>query len=137
MVRPRIVPVNPGRLLLSVSLLLLPASLTSAQTRSPDLQPTLAQSPRLEKLTRDIVTAAVDKFGTGGRSAGKIGLPYRLNAARSPYWQPRGRRRSTPQRRKFLPRAAMTEESGALNNSGARRADARLILTHKRATHSS
>jgi predicted amidohydrolase YtcJ len=74
MVRPEILPVNTGRLLLVISLLLPSASIAAAQTRSPDSRPSYAQSPRLEKLTRDIVAAAVDKFGAGGLSADKIAL---------------------------------------------------------------
>ena len=47
---------------------------TLSQTRSAAPTPSFAQSSRLEKLTRDVVAAAVEKFGSGGLTADKIAL---------------------------------------------------------------
>ena len=46
----------------------------SAQTTAPERARAFAQSARLEKLTRDVVAASVEKFGKGGLTADKIAL---------------------------------------------------------------
>jgi hypothetical protein len=45
-----------------------------AQTTSGGSRPSFAQSSRLEKLTRDVIAAAIEKFGGGGLTADKIAL---------------------------------------------------------------
>ncbi|MEK6323028.1 MAG: hypothetical protein AABN33_15250 [Acidobacteriota bacterium] len=45
-----------------------------SQTSSGGARPSFAQSSRLEKLTRDVVAAAVEKFGRDGLTADKIAL---------------------------------------------------------------
>ncbi len=75
----------PPRLLIFTSLLLLvPRVLTQTL---PELRPTIAQAPRLEKLISDVVAAAVQKFGTGGLTADKIALTIiDLNDRQHPSW---------------------------------------------------
>ena len=50
------------------------AKIIFAQTTSGGSRPSFAQSSRLEKLTRDVITAAVEKFRGGGLTADKIAL---------------------------------------------------------------
>src|SRR5215212_1074404 len=55
-----------------------------SQTQS---KPSFAESARLEKLTRNAVAAAVEKFGKGGLSADKIALTIiDLNDRQRPAW---------------------------------------------------
>ena len=62
------------RLLFLFTVLLTFCSLAPAQTRSRQADSTFPRSERLEKLIRDIVAAAADKFGAGGLSADKIAI---------------------------------------------------------------
>ena len=66
----------PVRVLLFLisSILTLSASTALAQTPPPLSRPAFAQSQRLQKLTSDIVAAAVEKFGAGGLTADKIAI---------------------------------------------------------------
>ena len=72
----------PGRLLCLclVGFSLITAALLSnekvifAQTPSAGSRPSFAQSSRLEKLTRDVISAAIEKFRGGGLTADKIAL---------------------------------------------------------------
>jgi predicted amidohydrolase YtcJ len=57
-----------------IAVLTITGVITSAQTISPQPKPAFAQSARLEKLTREVVRAAIEKFGKGGLAADKIAL---------------------------------------------------------------
>ena len=58
-----------------------------SQTRSAAPAPSFAQSSRLEKLATDVTAAAVEKFGPGGLTAGKIALTIiDLSDRERPVW---------------------------------------------------
>ena len=69
-----------------------------AQSIAPELRPTQAQTPRLEKLLRDVVVAAVQKFGSGGLTADKIAVTViDLNDRQHPSWAShRGKEQTYP-----------------------------------------
>src|SRR3954467_5887188 len=70
-----------------IAALTLTGIITPAQTVSPPTKPAFAQSARLEKLTREVVRAAIEKFGKGGLAADKIALTIiDLNDRQRPAW---------------------------------------------------
>ncbi|HXU08740.1 MAG TPA: amidohydrolase family protein, partial [Blastocatellia bacterium] len=81
-----------GRLRLC-SVIFLTLSLAAVELRAQtttNREPSFAHSDRLEKLTRDVVAAAVDKFGAGGLTNEKIAITIidlndRSNPARASY----------------------------------------------------
>ncbi|MEK6299549.1 MAG: amidohydrolase family protein [Acidobacteriota bacterium] len=74
-------------LFLITSLLTLSLSGAPAQTTSSEPRPNFVQSQRLEGLARDVVAAAVEKFGKGGLTADKLAITIiDLNDRKHPAW---------------------------------------------------
>jgi predicted amidohydrolase YtcJ/beta-lactamase class A len=87
MLRPNRPRVRVLHLFIIGSLPILAPRVALAQTPTTASRPNYAQSSRLEKLTRDVVAAAVEKFGKGGLTAEKIALTViDLNNRERPWW---------------------------------------------------
>ncbi|HSQ19618.1 MAG TPA: serine hydrolase, partial [Blastocatellia bacterium] len=75
------------RYVLSTAALLILTHAVVLTGTPPQLPPSYARSPRLEKLVRDVVAAAVEKFGNGGLTPDKLALTIiDLNDREHPAW---------------------------------------------------
>ena len=70
----RLLCLSAVRVSLMVALFLCDQTVVMSQAGSAGSKPSFARSARLEKLSSDVVTAAVEKFATGGLTADKIAL---------------------------------------------------------------
>ena len=74
MLRPESFPARGRFLFFIASLSILGFQIAHARPSQSPPRPTFAQSQRLQKLTSDVASAAVEKFGAGGLTADKIAI---------------------------------------------------------------
>ena len=122
MLRSETLHVRARRLFLITLLLTLSSSITLAQTPASSSHPAFARSQRLEKLTRDVIAAAVEKFGKGGLTPDKIAITIiDLDDRARPAWASyRGQEQTYPAsvvKLFYLVAAHHQMESGTLKQS--------------------